>query len=235
MPSVEDAIKADRSNLTPIESKPEAQKPPARDNRVDSLLKSPYARCPLPPSNNSADSLRQWGQGSEVPKFRTQTPPSNVTGGGGGTTVVHVGTVNAGGSGGGGGTPSTPILPTAQSVSTTTPPLAPGQTWQGTLQIAKAFIMQSVAVNLQARVELYGTKAGQTLDLSRPITTPPPSTTQSIIMDVALQSALIWKVLDCVGSNSDSTQSSTIYITVTNLSGTVGAITVSMQFVPEQS
>lgn len=231
MPSVEQAINADRSNLTPIEAQPEENKPPAaQDSRVTSLLQSAYARCPLPPSNNSADSLRQWGQGSDVPRFRTQTPPTNV-GGGSSTTVIKVGQVISGGSGGG----STTTLPTVQNASISTPPLAPGQTWQGTIQLAKAFIMQAVSVNMQARVELYGTKIGQMLDLSRPITTPPANTTQSIIMDVVLQSALNWKVLDCVGSNSDATPSSTVYVTITNLSSTVGAITASMQFVPSES
>lgn len=230
MPNVEQAINADRSNLTPITARPEENKPPAaQDSRVSSLLQSPYARCPLPPSNNSADSLRQWGQGSQVPRFRTQTPPTNV-GGGSGTTIVNVGQSGSGGS----GAPATPTLPLSQNVSTTTPPLAPGQTWQGTVQMAKSFILQSIAVNTQARVELYGTKAGQTLDLSRPITAAPPNTTQSIIVDVVLQAALVWKVLDCVGSNNDSTPSSTVYITLTNISNAVSAITASLQFVPEQ-
>ena len=232
MPTLQDAIDRDRSNLTPVENQPVENKPPA-DQRVQSLLKSPYARCPLPPSNNSADSLRQWGQGSEVPKFRTQTPPSNTTGSGGTTNVSEFVS-------GGGGTPSptpapVPTLPKVQSASVTTPALSPNQKWTGTVQMAKGFLMLAVSTNVKSRVELYGTKAGQTLDLARPITSPPPNTTVSIIMDVVLQSALSWAVLDCVGANGNSPQTSTIYITVTNLSNTVKAVQASMQFVPSQS
>lgn len=234
MPSVQDAINADRSRLTPIETPQAGQKPPAAqiDARVNSLLKSPYARCPLPPSNNSADSLRQWGQGSDVPMFRTQTPPTMSGSGGGSSTSTAV--VVSSSSGGGGGT-VTPTLPTAQTVNATTPTLAPGQTWQGTVQMAKGFLMQVVSGSAPCRVELYGNKTAQTLDLSRPITTPPASTTPAIIMDVALQSTLSWQVLDCVGSNGDGTVSATIYITITNLSASVRAISVTLRFVPEQS
>lgn len=232
---IKDAIETDRSNLTPIETPDFVEKQPLAvpDARLGSLLKNPYARCPLPPTNNSADSLRQWGQGSDVPKFRTNAPPNNI-GGSSGTTVVHAAIASTSGGGSGGGSTPTP-LPTAQSVNTTTPALAPGQTWTGTLQMAKGFLVQQVSTNAFARVELYGTKTDQTLDLSRPITTPPPNTTSGIIMDVALQSVLIWQVLDCVGSNGDSTVSSTIYVTVTNLTTGVRAISVTLRFVPSQS
>ena len=232
MPSVEQAINTDRSNLTPVETQPEENKPPvAQDSRVNSLLKSPYQWCPLPPSNNSADSLRQWGQGSDVPRFRTQTPPPNV-GGGSGTTIVHVGQVVTGGSG---TTPGTPSLPLAQNVSVTTPVLAPSQTWTGTVQMAKSFTVLSVSGSSFCRIELYGTKIAQTLDLSRPVSQAPQNTTQGLIMDVVLLTALTWQVLDCVGANADSPQSSTIYITVTNVSTAAQAFTVSLQFVPSES
>jgi hypothetical protein len=230
MPTLEQALSASRSGLTPISQQPE-NKPPAEDQRVNSLLKSPYARCPLPPSNNSADSLRQWGQGNQVPKFRTQTPPSNVSGSSGSTTI-NVGEVNSSSSTTtGGGT----TLPQVQNAAVTTTALSPGQTWQGAIQLAKAFILQSVSTSTLARVELYGTQAGQILDISRPVTQSPPSTTISLIMDVVLQQALQWDVLNCVGSNGNEPPSSTIYITVTNFSAAVAAITASVQFVPEQS
>ena len=233
MPSVTEAVNADRSRLTPIDSTQQAeQKPPAAlsDSRINSLLKSPYARCPLPPSNNSADSLRQWGQGSEVPVFRTSAPPANSNGGGG-TTIVNA---TSSSSSSGGITPAT--LPSAQNASVTTPTLAPGQTWTGTLQMSKSFIIVQVTTSAFARVELYGSKIAQTLDLSRPVTQAPKNTTSGLILDVALLTAKTWQVLDCVGSNDDATQrSATIYITITNLSTGAGAITASLLFVPEES
>lgn len=234
MPSVQDAINADRSRLTPIvDTSQAAQKPPAAqiDARINSLLKSPYARCPLPPSNNSADSLRQWGQGSDVPMFRTQTPLTSSNSGGGSTTSTAV--VESSSSSGGGTTPST--LPLPQNASVTTPILAPSQTWTGTIQMAKAFLALRATGSSFCRIELYGTKIAQTLDLSRPVTQAPANTTQGIILDVALLTALSWQILDCVGSNGDGTQSATIYITVTNLSTAAQPFTVSLQFIPEES
>ena len=233
MPSVTEAVNADRSRLTPIDSTQQAeQKPPAAlsDSRINSLLKSPYARCPLPPSNNSADSLRQWGQGSEVPVFRTSAPPANSNGGGG-TTIVNA---TSSSSSSGGITPAT--LPSAQNASVTTPTLAPGQTWTGTLQMSKSFIIVQVTTSAFARVELYGSKIAQTLDLSRPVTQAPKNTTSGLILDVALLTAKSWQVLDCVGSNDDNpTRSATIYVSITNLSTGSGKITASLLFVPEES
>jgi len=218
--------------LTPIQNDPN-QKPPAaqQDSRLNSLLKSPYARCPLPASNNSADSLRQWGQGSEVPIFRTSAPPANSSNGGGSSTI-NVGSISTSSSSSGGTTPAT--MPSSQNASVTTPTLAPGQTWTGTLQMAKSFIVVQATTSAFARVELYGTKIAQTLDLSRPVTQGPPNTTRGLILDVALLTAKTWQVLDCVGSNDDSTRSKTIYITITNLSTGAGAITASLLFVPEE-
>lgn len=232
MPSVQDAINADRSKLTPIDNASKAeQKPPAAlsDSRINSLLKSPYARCPLPPSNNSADSLRQWAQGSDVPMFRTSAPLTNANGGSGGTTIIN----QTGSSSSGGTTPAT--LPSSQNASVTTPVLAPGQIWTGTLQMSKSFVLIQVTGSAFCRIELYGTKIAQTLDLSRPVTQGPPNTTSGLILDVALLTAKTWQILDCVGSNDDNTRSSTIYITVTNLSTGSGAITASLLFVPEES
>jgi hypothetical protein len=232
MPSVSEAINADRSNLTPLQNDP-AQKPPAaqQDSRLSSLLKSPYARCPLPPSNNSADSLRQWGQGTEVPKFRTQTPPTNMGGGGGSSNASAVVISSSSSS----VTPATPVLPPAQNVSVTTPSLAPSQTWVGTLQMAKGFLVLHLTGSSFCRVELYSTKIAQTLDITRPVSQAPVNTTPGLIMDVVLLTALSWQVLDCVGSNGDSPQSSTIYITVTNVSTAAQPFTVSLQFVPSES
>ena len=231
MPSVTEAINADRNNLTPIDNAQQAEKPSVvqSDSRLDSLLKNPYALCPLPSSNNSADSLRQWGQGTEVPKFRTSAPPANSSNGGGGTTIIN----QTGSSSSGGTTPAT--LPSSQNASVTTPTLAPGQTWTGTLQMAKSFILIQVTGSAFCRIELYGTKIAQTLDLSRPVTQGPSNTTSGLILDVALLTAKTWQVLDCVGSNDDSTRSATIYVTITNLSTGAGAITASLLFVPEET
>jgi hypothetical protein len=228
MPTIKEAIAANRDNLTPIEPTVTEKKTPP-DIRVDSLLQNRNRISPLPPSNNSADSLRQWGQGSDVPRFRTQTPPSNIAGSGSGSTTV----IEAASSGS--TAPSKAVLPTAASVNVKTPVLAPSATWTGSVQMAKGFLVLAVSANSFARIELYGTKAGQTLDLPRPVTQGPANTTISLILDVALLSSLSWQVLDCVGANADSPQSATIYITITNLSTGTGAISASISYVPQES
>ena len=232
MPSLLDGIQASRANLAPVDSAAQENKPVPPDQKLASLVKSAYQRCPLPASNNAADSLRQWGQGSEVPRFRTQTPPSNI-GGSGGTTVNNVGEVVAGGASSSSTIVTTP--PTAQNVSVKTPSLAPSQTWTGSIQMAKGFLVLYASVSGFARVELYGTKLAQTLDLGRPVTQAPSNTTQGLVLDIAFLTSLSWQVLDCVGANGDSPQSSTIYVTVTNLSTATQAITASIQFVPAES
>ena len=102
--------------------------------------------------------------------------------------------------------------------------------------MSKSFILIQVTGSSFCRIELYGTKIAQTLDLSRPVTQAPKNTTSGLILDVALLTAKTWQVLDCVGSNDDATQrSATIYITITNLSTGAGKITASLLFVPEES
>jgi hypothetical protein len=234
MPPLSAAINADRSNLTPVDSAAQENKPVPPNQKVTSLLRSPYQMCPLPASNNAADSLRQWGQGSDIPRFRTQTPPSNI-GGSGGTTVNKVGEVIAGGAGS--SSSSTTISPaqTAQTVTIITPALVPDQIWTGSVQMAKGFLLLRVTANSFCRIELYGTAIAQTLDLGRTVEQGPPNTTQGLILDVVLLTSLSWQVLDCVGANGDSPQTSTIYVTITNLSTAVRAFTVTMQFVEAES
>ena len=101
--------------------------------------------------------------------------------------------------------------------------------------MSKSFIIVQVTTSAFARVELYGSKIAQTLDLSRPVTQAPKNTTSGLILDVALLTAKTWQVLDCVGSNDDSTRSATIYVTITNLSTGAGALTASLLFVPEET
>ena len=231
MPPLKDVL-AKVTDLPPALPVPAENKPPAsQDSRVDSLLKSPYQRCPLPSSNNSADSLRQWGQGSDVPKFRTQTPPSNISGGSSGGSSVSLGSSSS--------SSTTTIIENnpapAQSVGITTPSLAPSAIWKGIVQMAKGFQVLTVATSSFARVELYGTKSAQTLDQSRPVTMAPSNTTQGLIMDVVLLTSLRWQVLDCVGANGDNQQTPSIYITVTNVSTAAQPFTVTLTFVPLES
>jgi hypothetical protein len=123
------------------------------------------------------------------------------------------------------------------NASVTTPALTPGQVYLTSVTLAKAFIPIAVTVNAAARVELYGTSIGQTLDQSRGPTTPPANTIQGLIADVTLvPPQLTWYYVNTVGTNQNSpNQTSTIYVTITNNSAAVTAITASFLFVPSES
>lgn len=235
MPSLKQALTS-TANLTPVSPAVPENKPPAtEDSKVKSLLVSPYRRCPLPPSSNSADSLRQFSQGGLVPVFRTQTPPSNLLSGNISTTSTST-VVVTGGESGSGSTSVTNNPPLAMNASVTTPALTPGQVYLATITLAKAFLPIAVTVSAAARVELYGTSIAQTLDQSRGPTTPPANTIQGLISDVTLvPPQLTWYYVNTVGTNQNSTQTTTIYITITNNGTAVTAITASILFVPAES
>lgn len=231
MPALSEAINADRSGMTPVEA-PVASSPPAPDmNGSQALLRNPFSRCPLPPTNNAPDALRQWGQGDESPRWRTFMPQSAVGGGGGavaGGAVVE--------STGGGGSSSGGTSPKSQNASLKTPALAPSQVYLTVVTLAKAFQLLSVTASGPCRVELYGTKQSQLLDKSRGIELGPTSSTAGLILDLALFSPVLsWASLDTVGCSQDVPQSQTIYATITNLSDGVIPFTVSFLFVPTES
>jgi hypothetical protein len=116
--------------------------------------------------------------------------------------------------------------------------MAAGNTFSSTVTIAKSFYLQSIATAQPARVELYSTASGQSADLFRAFTVPPGlGTEQGLIADVYLDTApVVWQ-LDpaAIGGNADSPQTSTIYITITNLGAGGAAITVTLNYVPLQS
>ena len=236
MPSLDQAINADRSGLTPAEA-PVASSPPAPDmSGSQALLRNPFSRCPLPPTNNSPDSLRQWGQGDEVPRWRTFMPQAtdNNSGGVSSSSGVVISSSTSGGGSSGGGGSSTPAK--AQNASLKTISLGPSQTYLTVVTLAKAFQLLSVTANGPARVELYGTKTAQLVDQSRGVQTAPNSSTAGLILDLVLLSPVLsWSCLDTVGANQDGTQSTTIYATITNLSDSVQTYTVSFVYVPLES
>ena len=233
MPSLDQAINVDRSGLTPVEA-PVASAPPAPDmSSSQALLRNPFSRCPLPPTNNSPDALRQWGQGDEVPRWRTFMPQTTESGGGSSSSSVVISSTSSSSSS---SSTVTVVSPKAQNASLTTPALPPSGVYLTVVSMAKAFQLLSVTANGPARVELYGTKASQVLDQSRGVETGPISSTTGLILDVVLlEPILSWACLDTVGANQDSSQSSIVYATITNLSDSVQAYTISFVFVPSES
>jgi hypothetical protein len=231
-----DAINADRSQLKPIEPQEAGNATAPPDTNLPSILQSPYRRCPLPASQNSVDSIRQLGQGSLVPRFRTQTPGPNNIGSTTGTQVVNVSTSGSSSSGGG-STTVVNILPTSEVAAVTTSVLADEQIWFGQMNLAPAAIMLLISANAPCRVELYGTAAAQAADASRTILEAPTNATYGLCSDVVLQgnSPYMWDYLDTVFTNQDDPQGEVAYVTITNISGAATALTLSFSYVPEQS
>lgn len=218
------------AGYVPATASPQASLPPAigLEPTLNTMI-----RCPLPPIfQSNPDNLRQYYQGGKVPQNRllsAVTATISSGGGGGNAQVANVSVSQSGGV----IPPPTPIL--AKQVTVTTPVMGPGTQFIGTLpNIGRTYQLLTVSSNVASRVQIYGTALSQTLDLSRPLDTPPAAgTTQNIVTDVAMdQSPFTWSFQDRVGSNADNPQVPTGYITITNLSGAAIPLVVTINFVP---
>ena len=229
MPSIKEAIERSRDGLVPIP--PNTDKAPTPNpGEASQLVQNPFQTCPLPALNASADNIRGFNIGAKVPQFRVLPPPPVET-----STVSTTSTTSTGSPGSSVSSTTISVPPTISNASLTTTVLAPSGIWKGTVQMAKGFQLQSVNANSYCRIELYGSKNAQTLDQTRPVSQSPANTTQGIILDVVLLTSLNWKVLDCVGANMDNPQTSTVYVTITNLSTASKAFTVSLSYVQLES
>lgn len=94
----------------------------------------------------------------------------------------------------------------------------------------KSFALFSTTVNTHSRIRLYGSQSFRTNDLSRAIGTD-PSENAGVIMDLVLSgspSLFNYTMSPIVnGANVEPTPMSTIYYTVTNLSGVTSDISMS--------
>jgi hypothetical protein len=186
-------------------------------------------RCPLPPIAANPDSLRQFYRGGQTPQMRLLPPPALTTGTGGGTVIQNTTVVTSSSS-----SSSSSSAIVAVPTSITTAVLNPGQQFAGALTLSRSFQLLALTSNVAARVRLYGTASAQTQDSGRALdVAPSPGTTQNLITDVALDTAPFqWTFQNRIGANGDSPQKQTVYLTVTNLSGSSVAITLSLIYVP---
>lgn len=226
MPSLEESLKADRSNYHTVEAPTNNVLHPGNDLQP---VYNAYIRCPLPPINATPDSLRTFYAGSQVPQFRV-IPPNNSFVGGNATTNENV-LVNSS-SGGSGSTTVVSGLSKLQSVSIVTPVISPNQVYQGTVQISKSFLLNQLSTSQASRVELYSTKAAQVLDLARPATTAPANTAQGLLSDMYIDTAPYkMEYTNVTAMNNDPTQTPTIYVSVTNISQAAAAIAVVFKYI----
>ena len=191
---------------------------------------NPFLRCPLPPVwQTTPDSLRQFFQGFRVPQTRLFNPQSNTNGGG---TVTVNQFANSSSESSGGSSTSVVIAATQVSINTTS--ISPNSTFTGVLKLSRSFQLLGVTSNYASRIQLYGTALEQLADSYRGLDVPPPAgTIQNIICDVVLDTnPYQWSFQDRVGSNADTTPSSNVYITITNLDAATGVLTVNILYVP---
>lgn len=191
-------------------------------------------RCPVPPTSFTPDSSQQFYRGHTLPQFRAFTP-GTLTGtsasGGGGTTVNNV--VQTGGS-----STTTTVSLTVKTASVTTSVLSPGQNFTGVISMSRMFAIQQVTASGAARIRLYATASAQSVDVSRTSAQPPAyGTTQGLIAGVSLNTVpYMWLFTPpAIGTNGDTPTMPQAYITVTQLGGMSGTITVTITYLPLQS
>lgn len=232
MPSLSDATQTDLSGYKPMEpvAGPDFPRAPAPTIDLEPGFSS-FLRCPLPPIwQTTPDSLRQFYRNGNVPQTRLFNPQPVPIVTSGGTSITNVGVISGGGSSGGGGSGGSTASITQASVRT--PSVGPGNRFTGTITLSKAFQLINITSSSVCRVELYGTALAQSGDMGRQLDVPPPAgSTQNIITDVVLDTVpLSWAFQDRGGSNGDTPQSNTIYISITNLDSTSDIITVTITY-----
>jgi len=116
------------------------------------------------------------------------------------------------------------------TVSANVASISPNQNYTGSISLGKTFMLLSTQVNTDVRLRLYGSQSYVNSDLTRPIGTD-PANNSGIITDLILSGspALYNYTLSPIanGANMDPVTVSTIYYTVTNLSGTTTDISMS--------
>ena len=225
MPALKDVLsKGLPEGYVPVENAP-----PATSPVDDAQFSSPTVRCPLPPTNADADSLRTFQKGSSTPQFRVMPLPPQT----GGSTTVTEGGSSSSSSGSGGGT----AVSVATTVSITANIPANGATITS-IAATQSFQLLSISTNAPCCVRLYGNAAAQDTDSSRVIDAPVPAElTQNIIIDLVFDTApYFWTTQNIVGVNAESPQGTTLYVTVLNPNAVaISNLTVYVTYVPVET
>lgn len=125
---------------------------------------------------------------------------------------------------------------TRQTVTYTTSSLAVSGENQGSVTLAKSYRLLQVAVSLAARVRLYDRAAKQTADATRQIGSVPTGD-HGVVCDFVCTTGLLTvnATPPIIGSSMETTPSTSIPITVDNLSGaTSTGISVTLIFFVEE-
>lgn len=238
MPNLADTIR--QASGTRVNS---SDTPQAQPNKPDvSSQPSPlqWTRSPVPPISISPDSINMFENSGLVPQYRviSSLPLFADTTSTGSTTINNTtiasssGSSTGGGGTSGGGTTSS----VAASTAFVTPVISQGQPYQTSFQVARSFVLLSVSVSSQARVEFYSTSNARTSDVGRTVDQPIVlGSPNGLIADLNLiqPTEFSWSMSPAaVGYNGDSPTSATVYATVTNQNTSSQPVTVSITYLP---
>jgi len=119
------------------------------------------------------------------------------------------------------------------TVTVTTTSLADNATFTGTISLAKTYTLLKITTNIPARVRIYDTVANRSADLSRPVGTPHAENSGLIleyVTTLGILSATLSPLVD--GTSLETTPTSNIPISITNLSGSTDTVTVTFTYIP---
>ena len=206
--------------------------PPATSPVDDAQFSSSMVRCPLPPTNADADSLRTFQKGSSTPQFRVMPLPPQT----GGAAVVTTGGASGGASGGGSSSSgSVSAIVRTATVSVNIPANSAVLT---RVAASRSFQLFSVGSTAPADVRLYGSQATQSSDSSRKIDAPVPAElTQGLLLDVVFDTVpYFWNTQNITGVNADSPQTTNLYVSVFNPNPIpLSNVTVYITYLPLES
>lgn len=185
-----------------------------------------YIRCPLPPFAVNIDTLRQYNEGGAVPTRRVIPLPISVQAGSG-TTINNSFVQSSSGGSSGGSSSGTTLKAVTAFVNVS--PLSPIGVFATTVQMAKSFQLLQVTFSQPLEIRLYGTSLAQVSDMARLTDNAPPFEINHVITDVVLDTAPYqWSWQNRICANADNPQTTTIYITIVNPSGSVGTSSASV-------
>lgn len=127
----------------------------------------------------------------------------------------------------------TRLAPSRATATATTSSLAAGASDSSTtITLAKGYVLYSIQTSRPARVRLYETAAAQTADASRAVGVDPVSTAGVVLDYVTPAGGTAYSLSPQVmGTNLESTPSTSISMTVTNNDTTTGTVTVTLVWV----
>lgn len=225
MPSIEEAVNADRSGYGP--PKRPVLSPGGLENRINI---NANRRFILPPFGADTDSVRQFLEdGNPNPKIRVWPvpPASNLT------TIINNAASSA-------SSDSSSSSSTSSGIAIKTATLNTGlidvaSSFVGSVAIAKSFQLISLTSTEACEIRMYGTDVVQSFDLARLTDDPVPAEIiPNIITDVIFDTLpYSWQFQSIVAANQSTPQTTTIYVTVINTTDSVLTnVTVNIGFVP---